>query len=837
MMESIGAPLSEAKTSKAYVILPPTYSSLAELSFSASTTNIVKNTTLPTFLHSAKYHAKQAGLATGKQLLEHCQHVADQCPVIWKYIRKSDLSVVLPEDADEVFDFTTLDASDYEIKLVCRYWANAMANVLNNLDIAIRLAIKQQTRLALCLFEVAEKRKSVKMAYSILIHTEELKHTSTPRESFIEFANEFAKFIETTTASQISASVLYTWLEMSSDGINHMSWLASMLRRVPDITIQAWFAQLSLVGPWMFQLFTPMIDEWRELGIDMSRSPQQAFANRIPKIEQTPLSKDEVAVALEALVQLHSGEEPDSLPLLDDIIKRRTGYDMVALSAIFDSVIEFKGGGDGDVLIEGRPIMEIQKDIDIAQKKYDNVVAALREFETDTMFIDPKAPKIKLFTDYIEDNLNALDNADLERRRLMYMSTVSSTVFLSWVQMIVDSFEKRIILEKLLDELKLPENTKRQGTKSLTNSVRQLDGRIERALEHLHQEASIRLGNKYNKERLDSFLEWYTDEDALTMKRRKEDEYVKQVSSRFGPYEQVEDLLFYVNDVIKYIQEQKLLFLALEAHESRISFRRAILTFLILIMFGVGLFSLISYMTPSIPIIETESASLKAAANTSVGWFWDSRIVSAVRTSVSRRLQNAGWMRYDFSRLEPTTLMYAAVTSAPGFMLDLLFAKIILSAAVATSLLFYGVSTVGAYSAIAYVFDDNANEVWQQQTQILARDFKQQQQMFLIMAGQVINEISEHRNQAITLCLQGVQLAGGGGIAGFIGAAASFGMIGTRNNVSPKLIDWIHNRQNPSATQSIVRRMSAPDPLEITGPRVQDVTDQTLAVVPYTEEL
>lgn len=869
----IGAPLVQAKTEPNYQKIPDTYRRLAELKFSAKSIDsekIVRNTSsLPLFLHDAVKHAKNAATANDKALLKYCDGISRHCPVIWKYIRVIGISIRLPDDVDDIFNFGKLmpEAAatlPYDIKLICRYWAYSMANLMNEIDLACRIAIKAQTRLALCLFEVSEKRKSVNMAYSILMHTHSLQYATRSsdelRIAFAEFALQFVHYLNDVTKEQYlkmpTDSMLYKILGMEplKRLLPYMEWLSEMLIKAPDSTMQVWYSQLALSGPWMTRILTPVLIDWTN--VDMDPSEPKKLSLHVKKALSTIkpvdyISREDIALGVEALTTLYMGEIPSNFEKIDDMCQRRTGYNFVTLSTLLDACNEFEPPVSE---IGTRATDDIQKDLDAAKERYNHVKDALKFFEENNLMLDSNNPLVVSFKDYLFENRDMqLDDVQLEERREMYLANrVSKRDMASWVNLIRDVQDQYNRVEKFETEISAPIRTRKQVTRTLNADIKNVQEKMYRAAAMIEKVAAESMGSKYDKERLKSFVTWYSEEGGSAMKRQNFEFFKENVGLRLYNYDIVQKIMPFVQSYTDYLRQLQNLEVNLENHTNMLSRRRAIFTILLLIIMGVSVLFIINYFFPIFNTDTAVAAAFSSGVNPNPGptlapqgipvpddtWAnsYGGGVLNWFIDYGERKAENIGLKKFNFNRINPIALLDSVLRQREGWYLDLLVAKITYTTAFAGSMLFYGSAVALANTLVAALYDDNMSETWATEKVTFKQLFDEQKLAIMFGMTEIINEIAENRNMAVGLLLQATQYVACGGPTGFIAAAASISRIGGKNNLPQKALDYFDSRTGRKKPEERIMESPCPvlDPNVITENRVEIMEEETLAVVPYT---
>jgi hypothetical protein len=883
MTELVNSIITEAKHTEPFLKLPKSLTELLKIPISAPTidlANIVKNKKMPNFLHTALYYTKLADTQVGANLLNSCNIVSKLVQKIWGYIQIIDPSVIIPPNTEDVFDFFTLLQYDpYDVKLTARYWAKEMYTLLDVIDNACRLAIKQQTRLALCLFEVCDVEVSVEIAYAIIMFNTKIQQENEgARESYIEYAKMFASMIDKIDYKILqkkmqNESVLYESLQMRSDLVENLNWLQKMLYKLPQSTIETWSHQMVLIGPWMNRLFIPWMKQCAEVGIFPSGYPLQRKKGPIEKVAKAlakptaVTSLNDIKLVSYILKELYMNRDISDVKMdeLDNVCIKRSGLNLVQWAAIIDASLKY----EEVVSIEARPDEDILKDIETWKRKTKLAKEALDEFLRDAAFIDQDRPYYRLFAEHMSDIYTSLQKKEekdnLLRQKNRFFPDLSESNFNLLVEFMIDYYKARDMLLKFKKELEAPTSNRARVTAYLTEQIKEQKDRYENRKKLFLIEANSRLGRQFDPDKFINYIDWYQkdgNKNQVTDPEKFKEDTEKKLNIGF---KEVEPLLVFLEDVLSAAQVLKNLEIELNKHKSKLDFRRGVLSILIFILFGVMIFFLMQAFAPvysntpipppvsettnspifktddQTPITEDTNPSSGSIFNT-IGafgdWIASTTVVQKIANRADIGLQDYGWRRFDWrGRIFSGDFWTDTIWRAGGgTIMTLLYAKVIVSTGWRILYFIWAASSALSNTAVSGIFDDNFSETWRQET---LRVIMAGGNLGITLAANVLTVQTEYlQNQRHLFGMAAQALQYGPPALSAVGRQLdSYSQSPQRAAVTDRMnqeIEYYRAIVRGTPLQSQNTRPITAD--EITGPRItviEDETETSNAVVPY----
>lgn len=885
----INASISEARNVEPFLRLPKALTLILKIPISAPTVdlrNIVMNKKIPKFLHTALYQSKMADTQVGDNLLKSCNIISNLLGEIWEYIHIMDPTVVIPPDANDKFDFFTLKKYEsYDVKLSARYWAREMHTLLDVIDNACRMAIKEQTRLSLCLFEVLDAEVSVEFAYNIIMFNTKVQQEGgdNARETYIEFAKMYARMIDKVEDEQLKGklakeSILYQSLEMDNKLVNHLSWLQKMLYKLPQSTISAWSHQLELVGPWMNRLFIPWMKQCKELGLfpeDYVLQKKKGPIEKVAKALGRPVvtSFEEIQLVSNILKELYMNRDPSdaNMDRLDNLCIKRTGLNLVQWSAIIDASLNFKE----TVFIEGRPESEINDDITKWTKRTKLAKAALDQFLQERAFIDQDS-SYQIFLEYLSDTYGDLKNPkqkeELEHRKNRHFPNLSPGLFETLIEFMVEYLVAKDNVAKFKKELLSPITDKARVTVYLREEIAKQQEVYDRRRRLFLTEAIRKFGaTRISFDSFSEYIDWYrrvgSNIRIIDEERFKLDTVAKLNNI---PYNEIESLLSSLDDVIRADIAKQRLEVELSKHTKRLDWYRGVLSLVIFMLFGILLFSLINAFVPVFPdtptpfptnpstnqpIVPTnEQGPLTVDTNPSQrsawetlgdakDWVTSTRVVQAFSNRVDITLQDAGWKAFDWRGrvFNFDFWIYTVLRGGGGTIMTLLYSSVLISTSWRTLYFMYAASSGLSNTIISGLFDENYSETWRRES---LRISQASINLGLTIASNVISiqtEYLDNQRQLFGLAAQALQL--GPPIVGAVGRRLeAYSESPQRRAVTDRMNEQIAvytamlNQGVPPSSSTNVVPLSAND---ITSPRIEILADentstQSTDIVLYT---
>lgn len=751
----VNAVISEAKHVEPFLKLPKSHTQILKIPISAPTVdlrNIVKNHTIPKFLHTALYHSKMADTQVGDNLLKSCNIISNLLGKIWEYLRIMDPSIVIPPDAEEPFDFTSFKQYEaYDVKLTARYWAKEMYTLLDVIDNACRLAIKEQTRLALCLFEVLDQETSVEFAYNVIMfNTKVQREKGNASDTYIEFAKMFAKMIDKTNNAvlhdKIKESVLYQSLEMDNKLVKEsgLSWLQKMLYVLPRSTIETWSHQLTLIGPWMSRLFIPWMKQCVGLGLFTSsypfprkKGPVETVGKALEKSINITFSDIQlVSVILKDLYMNRDPTESD-MDKLDEICVTRTGLNLVQWAATIDASVRFQE----TVLVE-RPLEIINRDIDTWERKTKLAKDALEKYLAEKAFVDQEDAHYAIFSEYLSDFYLTVNTSkqkeELLRQKERLFENLSLEKFNLMVEFMVVYYTARGKLLGYIDEREKLSNNKSLVTAYYVEQIRKQKERVEFRKKLFLIESNKRLRRQFSAERFIGYMDWF-DKEGKRLQVVDEKKFRQDTENLLSmPFKTFEGLMVFLESAVRADRVLENLEDELAKHKAKLEFRRGALAVFIFLLFGVMIFFLmqtfapISFDTPTpgpyippadqTPVTVDPDPSWSSGIWGTVGavgdWVANTRAAQAVMNRADIGLQDVGWRRFDWSGrlLSGSFWMDTIWRAGGGTVMTLVYAKVVATTGLVLLYFLWASSSALSNTFVLGYMDENFSEVWRRES-------------------------------------------------------------------------------------------------------------------------
>lgn len=886
MTDLVNAVISEAKHTEPFLRLPYHLKKIFQIPFSASTAdlaNIVKSKKLPKFLHNARYYAELANKQVGKELLQSCNMLSGMMKEIWNYLRVIDPTIVIPDDAGDYFNFMDLNTSDYDVKLTARYWAQEISKVLLEIDSACRLAIKQQSRLVLCLFEVSPGDISVLAAYTVMFHTEKLssKQEAT-REAFVEFAKVYASMMDSLNIPVLkdkisTESILFKNIEMDDKLVNHLDWLQKMLFKLPDTTLETWYQQFMLMGDWMNRIFVPWMKEEATVSLFPDSFPPKRKTGPIETVaaalaKPSFISYTDIQHISEVLRDLYLGKNPSAkqMTMLEDMCIKRTGMSLLEWSVTIDMALEY----EPEPLVEGRLDTEIQKDIDEWTRRKNRAEEALNEFLRTRIGVDPENRLYKAFAEHIGDNYEDVDVEELVKKRNRWFENIDVDNFKYLIEYLVEYFTARNKLIEYQTEIRAPESQRSRVTLTLNQEIEEANARFKTLKSVCIQEASRRLRNRFDLEKFLSYIIWYQN-DGYLLQINDKGGFKRETQIRLElEWEDIEPLFVHLEDLVKVNRKIKNLQEELSTHTNRLVRNRHILTVLIFIMFNVGLVLLLwkvfmpiydetpvgvpTDATTGQPIIPTDAGRPPpqtvppylvddSAFNTAASWAVTagSLIGKWIYKKGRDIVEMNGWIGFDWGRLFRSEFWTDELWRGAGpVIMTLLYGKVLVSLGWSWMKLMWAVSTMFGTTLVNTISDGNFTETWQQERSNVTLAG---QENYRALTASVLSMMEFHQNNARLTMLMGIQglqyLPGGSVTRALTNSATNYVQSPDRAATSNTMRDWIENNNNDprhsnsNQNQRILQttqeqQRNPPDLNVIQGPRVVELANDNTQTTP-----
>lgn len=902
MTELVNAIVSEAKHTEPFLKLPGYLKKLLQTPFSASTAdlqNIVKSKKIPKFLHSGLYYSNIAKEQVGDELLKSCNKLAEQVGDIWRYLNIIDPSIVVPPDSNDIFDFTSLKQNDnYDTKLTARYWAQEINTLLLEIDSACRLAIKQQSRIVLCLFEVCNIETSVQAAYTILMYTQQLqKEKENIRDSYIEFAKVYASMIDSLDISVLkekvtTESILYQTLEMDSSLIDHIEWLQKMLYILPNTTIEVWYQQFVFIGNWMNRLFVPWMKKMSYIFTGLypphvKKGPIETVSKAFAQSQSIPLKVSEIKMVSQVLTDLHVEKDISKTQMdpLDTLCIQRTGMNLLDWAVILDMSLEY----EEDLLIKGRLPEVIQKDINAAKQKKQEADDALDAYLRERLKISPENALYKAFATRVKDNYENVNKKELLKEKNRYFTqTMTDEDFEYLVDYLVDVHKAAAKWMQYEIEMRAPHSKRARVTLTLQSDIAEAKIRLKETEQAFLKESQIRLRNQFVLDRWINYLKWYNNDGYLLQMDKSG--FQKETYDRLQvPWEDFEPLFTLLKDVAQANTKLISLEIELKNHKNNLVLGKNVLSVLFFMLFGglsilflfwflfpvyedtiIGLPTNITTNQTIIPLnITTNSTTLtqmtwaesmeKLKSGVDAIWnigytyvdktiitpVYDSKpiqyIVEKISGKVHDKAQEMGMEAFDWNRLFSKKFLLDELPRGAGpWIMNLLYGKALISIGWSATNMLWAVST-GFGNTLVDTFDHNFTETWRIERQNIVGEAQNNMRAVTASIATLIEFHSENAKGTMMVLAQTLQHLPGGTFTRVIAARLEeYGTSPTQHLTQQQQStqNWINNNNNDPEVNGLPRPF--PDRNIIEGPRVTeladtyDQTNKSTAIIPFS---
>lgn len=788
--EPINAIITEAKHVEPFLKLPFALKNILQIPFAASTAdlkNIVSSKKVPKFLHTALYYSDLASKQVGKELLSSCNQVANLIGSIWKYLHIIDPSIVVPLDV-EVFDFNLLAQHDgYDVKLTARYWAQQMHTLLLEIDSVCRLAIKEQSRLVLSLFEISPQETAIFAAHVVFMHTQKLQRgiSNDIRAEYIEFAKAYASLIDKLDVPALkdrlaTESVLFRRLEMSLDLVDNLGWLQKMLYKHPDTTIQTWYAQFMLMGDWMNRVYLPWFKECHEYDL-FSRAivphkggPLERVTNALSR---PALGKhDDIKVVCTALTDLFLGNDltTDQYEQLNKMCLERSGLTLLEWAVIIDMSFIYETRESTELLGGGIDREELRRKKTVAEE-------ALYEFLSQRdVNINPDSAIFRAFVDEVDDLTDGDFDLDaLVNRRTDWFNDLDERRFRSLVRFVTNFLSARNALRKADTELREKQTNVKRVTRVLEQKIAEEERRIKSLQQTFVSDIMSRVSNKSLYPKIRAYMDWFKNE-GYRMQTNDTKGFREKTERLTGLSWSIFETVIDVLELIANAERQKLeLVEELKQRQTNLQRGRTVLSVFLFIMFGVIYVLVFMYLilpaytgTPKSAtattltnvtsaeelekIIAAEEAKSAWTTESTSAWSWisESWLAKKLYTKLEERAERDGFARFNFSRIWNLQYwLYDFLRGAGPTDLVLLYVQVMVSMAWGLYAMTWGVSSAFGNTIVNGVFDNNASETWRIEKVRIDYEYRRNTQSIITNVAQLMNFHSENAQRTLSYVL------------------------------------------------------------------------------------
>lgn len=797
MTDFIGLVLQDAKKI-------PAFTELENLEFNiifvqvnpedVDTFSVVKSKQIPSFISPILRQTKGFNILQNKELLSLCMNITEYVPEIWTYLQSIGVVATIPKKTENTYTFTDLieKTSPYEFKVATHFWLTEIQKLMHNIDTVVRIVIKHLSRLSLALVEVQDASVAVRMSYTIMVNNAYLEGdvggTDEHRKAFMNYASNYAQMLRECRVDiediETKSNVFKTVKPMGTNVllVNHIEWLSVMLEKIPNTSIQIWYEQMIFVGA----LFTNIFSTFYEMAkIEFGGPVEQkdTLEEQANAFSSDPLTKEsleayrdvytaiqegvkngkrsqkDLPVFVTALSDLLQGNSLSNYQELNEVFKRWTdGFDIETYLVLIDRAQQGlyfsiqKNKIDKIPLIEARPQEVINRELKTAENAAKLQEGLLLKFCSEKG-IDYGSIEVREIRNALETAYH-LDLEKLQKNTLK--NSVSKEDFIELCEKITELNQRRNKVVALNNELILKPETKAY-TKVLQKEIEAQDSVCLFYLTQLEDFMYVEYNIEKDDERAGFYRKWYTETGRTVSVVDFIQETYDRIGIRMENGENLETFKKKLNawheneaiyqDLVRKLEDRKKF-----NARSRFVLQMAIFACIgFLIMFNFPfLFSPLWEDPPSPMIGPSEAPSVFGAWIERVSNFYSRQAVSILSDRGHAYMFSAQQL---LERFKPWNLIMDVYTGASAVPRTLSYLSLMGQSGYIMLKLWWSFSSGGARLATARLFDDNFEDVFVQEMQILKDIYTNDIKSLVYDLGQIYTGMRTAWQQDIQLAL------------------------------------------------------------------------------------